>query len=116
MSDAPDTTWPTLPAASEPSDPPQPRPLAILIEQYVTAGQGMRWTAEEALRFEGTREQGRDAALRIARTFRPQHPAMDSGRTIYRSNPDVLQVIVAGAVQNFRFRVLVVELLEDVPN
>lgn len=116
MSNTPDTTWPTLPEASEPSDPPRPLPLAILVEQYVTAGQPMRWTAEEALRFEGTREQGRDAALRIARTFRPQHPTMDSGRTIYRSNPDVLQVIVAGAVQNFRFRVLLVELVEDVPS
>lgn len=101
-------------APADLTDPPQRLELALLVEQYVYTGQTLRWACDEADRLTATREQGRRAALQLARTYRPAHPTMDQGRTIYRSDPDTLQVIVIGATANYRFRVLVVERLEQI--
>lgn len=109
--------WPTLPPAETKgreavqSDATE-LDLAIVIEQYVLGRSEYRWHASELQRFRGTRAEGRDIALGVARTFQPRLPMNVAERAIYRLTPDVLVVLTQGMWSSFHFRVVLVEVVE----
>lgn len=53
-----------------------------------------------------------DAALRLTRDYRPQHPWSERNRSAYRVSPSEYIVRVAGATADFHFRVTVAEAIE----
>ena len=59
----------------------------------------------------GDRDVAREAALELARSYRPEHPLRPQGRLVLRTDPDNLLVIVQGASGPYHFRVTVAERL-----
>lgn len=52
-----------------------------------------------------------DAALRLTRDYRPQHPWSERDRSAYRVSPSEYIVRVVGATADFHFRVNVAETI-----
>jgi hypothetical protein len=51
----------------------------------------------------------REAALELARNYRPERPFRQKGRLVLRIDPDNLLVVVRGATETYHFRVTVAE-------
>jgi hypothetical protein len=69
-----------------------------------------RWRVEPPPIWAGTdRDVAREAALELARSYRPEYPVNPHGRLVLRSDPDNLIVIVQGTTSPFHFRVTVGE-------
>jgi hypothetical protein len=82
----------------------------LLVEQLTGSGESAVWRVDPNPVFAGTdRDQARMAAYDLALSFQPRHPFSPSGRTVWRSDPDNLIVIVQGATKTFHFRVTVAE-------
>jgi hypothetical protein len=82
----------------------------LIIEQVVGSGESAVWRVEPAPIPAGrSREQAREAALDLARTFRPKHPFSPQRRGIFRVHDDCYLVVVQGMTRTFHFRVNVTE-------
>ena len=80
---------------------------AVVIEQTVGSGEGMRWAIEPEpwLLDHGTsRDQARALLRDLAETFRPQHPWSPQSRQVLQISPDSYLVYVVGATKSFHMR------------
>lgn len=86
-------------------------PIWLVIEQSVGTSESTRWGIEgpQQLPPGTTRDQARQHAERVARTFAPRHPMMESSRTVLRLSQDSFLTIVQGATATYHFRVSLAE-------
>ncbi len=94
-----------------PPDPAPTRAIWLIIEQSVGGSETIRWGIEgpQQLPIGITWAQARQHAERVARTFSPRHPMMESSRTVLRLSQDSFLTIVPGATSTFHFRVSLAE-------
>jgi sarcosine oxidase gamma subunit len=86
----------------------------LVVEQQTGSGESMVWRVDPdplPVQPGSSRQQAQDAALHLARTFRPNHPWNQGERVVLRLSPDSYLVIVPGATKTFHFRVSVAELM-----
>ncbi|MFZ0160741.1 MAG: hypothetical protein WAL50_17060 [Kineosporiaceae bacterium] len=112
--------WGTPPSpdpvpSSSPGRPGPPTSVYLLVvEQQTGSGESMVWRVDPdplPVQPGSSRQQAQDAALHLARTFRPHHPWNQGERVVLRLTPDSYLVIVPGATKTFHFRVSVAELM-----
>lgn len=89
------------------------RPFWLVVEQNTGSSDSMRWGVQVASELDigVTRAQARHQAERLAYTFSPRHPMLESSRTVLRLTEDSFLTIVEGATATFHFRVSVAEQL-----
>jgi len=109
---------PLLPSAYSPvprgtgAQPASGFGYALVVEQSTGSGESIVWRVAPAPLPAGpTRAAAREAALQLARTFRPNHPFSQKDRAIYRIDADTLLVLVPGMTKAFHFRISVAERL-----
>jgi hypothetical protein len=84
----------------------------LLVEQLIGSGDAAAWrVAPEPIPAGAMREHARAAALKLARSFQPQHPMSPRARTVFRVNDDTLVVLVQGMTKTYHFRISVAEQL-----
>lgn len=80
----------------------------VLVEETTGQAEGQRWSLTHVRPFRTRAEALMDASMMVRR-YKPQHPAREKGRQIFRTGEDIWTVWLHGVMSTFHFRVSVAQ-------